>query len=185
MEAVGANVADPGAGGGEHVGLRPVLQGRGPSRPAKRVVDMGPDAPDGSDPQGLPPQGGPSADEVTSAATSRWGSIIPTHGVGYAGGGAGNDRYLHHSLSEQNFRIYCDSYDIGAVSVGGAAPGGTGPKVVVGTGVPGIEGRSGGGEGGGDGGDRDRGYGVGRVGGQALRPMWRVTVAPNKTRDRD
>ena len=70
MEAVGANVADPGAGGGEHVGLRPVLQGRGPSRPAKRVVDMGPDAPDFPDPWGLPPQGVLLSERETVTATS-------------------------------------------------------------------------------------------------------------------
>ena len=43
-EAVGTNVSYPGAGGGEHAGLRQVLQGRGPIRPDIQVRDMGPDA---------------------------------------------------------------------------------------------------------------------------------------------
>lgn len=41
-------------GGVKCVGLRPVLQVCGPSRPVIPVRDMGPDAPDGPDPWSLP-----------------------------------------------------------------------------------------------------------------------------------
>ena len=58
---VGANIADTGLVGGKHVGLRPVLQDRGSSRPDIKVGYMHLDAPAGPDPLVLPPQGGPLA----------------------------------------------------------------------------------------------------------------------------
>ena len=54
MEVAGANVVDPGVGGGKCMDLQPVLQDRGPKRPDICVGDVGPDAPYGTDPQGLP-----------------------------------------------------------------------------------------------------------------------------------
>ena len=50
-----ANVADPGLGGIKHLSIWPVLQVFGTSRPAIRVGDVGPGAPDGPDPWGIPP----------------------------------------------------------------------------------------------------------------------------------
>ena len=95
---------------------------------------MYPDALDGLYLQGLPPQGGLSADGATDAGTIQRGVVPPTPGGGYAGGGAEYDQDLHHSLSEKNFPIYCDSSDTGAVSGGGVAPRGTDPQSVVGMG---------------------------------------------------
>ena len=58
---MGLNAEDTRAVGGELDVLRPVLQDRGPSYPYIRAVEVDPDAPDGSYPRGLPPQGVPSA----------------------------------------------------------------------------------------------------------------------------
>ena len=69
MEVMVENVADPGVGGGERVGLWPVLLGLGPSRPVIRVGDVDTDTPDGPDPWGLPPQVGPSDDRETAVTT--------------------------------------------------------------------------------------------------------------------
>ena len=67
-EAVDTNDADPGAGGGKHAGLRPILQEWVPSHPYIRVVDMGPDDLDSPEPMGLtPPTGGGS--------TPPWGRL--------------------------------------------------------------------------------------------------------------
>ena len=56
---MGANVTYTGAGGGKRAGIQNFLLGSGPIRAAIRVGDMGPDALDGTDPQGLPSHGGP------------------------------------------------------------------------------------------------------------------------------
>ena len=63
------NITDPGVVGGKQTGIWPLLQCRGPSLPDIWVRDVGPDAMDGTDPWVFPPQGGPSADMATDAAT--------------------------------------------------------------------------------------------------------------------
>ena len=67
---MGTNFTDTGVGGVEHAGLWPVIQGRVISRPAIQVGDVGPDAPYGTDPWGLPPQVCLSSDGETSVETS-------------------------------------------------------------------------------------------------------------------
>ena len=66
-EAVGVNVPDPWVEGGKHTYIWPVLQGYGPIRTYIWVREVGLDDPSGPDRLGLTPQGGPSADAVTSA----------------------------------------------------------------------------------------------------------------------
>ena len=137
---MGANVTDTGSGGVKCTGLWIVLQGCGTIRPDIWVGEMVPDAPGGPDPQGLPPEGGPSDEGSIDMVTIQWGVIISTHGGGYAGGRSGDNRDLHHSLSEHNFPIYRNSSDIGDVSDIRAEPGVTCPKEVVATGGPGLGG---------------------------------------------
>ena len=116
MEAVGANVADHGAGGGKRAGLHPVLQGFGKSCPDIRAGDVDIDDPNYPEPQCFQPQGVLSDDRTKTAATIPRGMIIPTPRGGYAGGQSGEYRYLHCSPSVQNFPIYCNQFNIGAVS---------------------------------------------------------------------
>ena len=52
---------------------------------------MGPDALDGPDPKGCPPQGGPSDYGASAVVMSRQGVVLTTPGGGYAGGGSGDD----------------------------------------------------------------------------------------------
>ena len=131
---MGANVADPGAGGGEHAGLMHVLQDHGPRCPAIWVGDVGPGALGVPDFCGLPPHGGLLADRVTVVMTSFREVVLPNPGGGYERDGAGNNQGLHHSPSEHNCPIYCYLSNIGAVSGGRAAPRGMRFKAIVGTG---------------------------------------------------
>ena len=57
---------------------------------------------------------------------------------------------------QEKIPIYRYLSNIGAMSIGGEAPGVMGPKVVVGTGWYGLGGRTEGGNGGEGGGNRDR-----------------------------
>ena len=97
-EAVGTNFVDTGEVGRNRACLRTVLQGRGPSRPDIPVVDVSPDAPGCPDPWGIPLQGGTLSDRGKSAATSRWGVVIPPPpppGGGYEKGRTGGYRDPH------------------------------------------------------------------------------------------
>ena len=80
--------------------IQTVLQGRGPIRTAIQVVDVGLDTPYGIEPWGQPTKGGPLADRATTTAKSLRMAALPTPGGVYAGGGARDDRDLHHWLSE-------------------------------------------------------------------------------------
>ena len=86
-EVVYAKVVDPGVGGGEHAGLRPFLQGQGPSRPNIRAVDVGPDDLYGRYTRGLSLQDGLLSDGEKAAETRLREVVLPTPGRGYAGGG--------------------------------------------------------------------------------------------------
>ena len=77
---------------------------------------------------------------------------------------------------QKKISIYHKSPFIGAVTSGGVAPGGTGPKVVVGTGEPRLGERAGGGKGG-------RGNMRVQEGGQARLLRRRVAVAPDTIRE--
>ena len=93
-EAVGLNVSDPGAGGGKCAGLRPVLQGFGPSRPDIWVVEVGHDDQNSLDPWISPPQGDLPDYGVTAVALNWRRVVLTTPGGGYTGGGDGEDRDL-------------------------------------------------------------------------------------------
>ena len=69
-ETVVTNVMYHGSGGVKWAGLWTILQGRDTSHPAICVINVDPDAPDGPDPRGLPPQGVPLADGMTYLTTS-------------------------------------------------------------------------------------------------------------------
>ena len=125
------SVADPWEGQGKLEGLLPVLQGRGTSRPGILVRDMGPDASYGTDPWGLPPQGGLSSNDDTDVETSSRGVVISTTGEGYAGGVSGNNQKLHRFLPEHNLPIYHDQSNIGDLSFKRGAHMGTGKKLMV------------------------------------------------------
>ena len=88
---MGANLADPGVGGGELAVLWTILQGHGLSRPDIRDIIVVTDAQDGPDPRGIPPQGGLLDYGATAVARSRHGVVLPKHRGGYEGGGSGED----------------------------------------------------------------------------------------------
>ena len=78
------NVAHTGAVGGERVGLRPVVQVHGTSHTAIQFTEMGHNAPNGTDPWGLPPQGGLLDDGLKAAVKSWGGGVLQNNGEGYA-----------------------------------------------------------------------------------------------------